>query len=492
MLQVCAPSYASELPLSRRDLLRLGTLGSLRLLVPTLAGWSGLSGAIPSRAQDVTAAEERGRASGFGRAKSVVVVFTSGGQSQLDMWDPKPSAPLDVRGEFAPIATRLPGTQVCEHLPRVAQVLDRCTLVRSMSHEDLDHGSAVYLALTGHYHPRRSSNPPPAAADFPTLGALVRRVRTRQQFVSDAIHLNGPALVPTTVSPGQQGGFLGRGFEPWVIGDVRDPRGAMPGLSPQPDWPTARLDERLGLKRSLDRLERELDQRALSRDLAGWYAQAQTLLANPAARAAFDLSRETPALRERYGLHRSGQAMLLARRLVEAGVPFINVIWNHSNRGQDFDELDTDVYGWDTHNDIFQALRQRLLPRFDESFAALIEDLDQRGLLDETLVVCMGEFGRAPRVALEPRFAGATPGRKHWPNVYSLVMAGAGVQRGAVVGASDRLGGEPVTARYGPWDVAATIFHALGIDPEGTYRDLEGRSLPLTHGHPMSAIFGGT
>ncbi|MFO0905024.1 MAG: DUF1501 domain-containing protein [Pirellulales bacterium] len=484
MLHVRATSYASELPLSRRDLLRLGTLASL-----TAAGTKEALHA-PRSAAAATAAGDAPARAGFGRAKSVILVFTSGGQSQLDMWDPKPTAPLDVRGAFAPIATNVAGVQVCEHLPRVAQTLDRCTLVRSMSHEDLDHGSAVYLALTGHYHPRRSSNPPPSNSDFPTLGALVRRLRPRPKFVSDAIHLNGPALVPTTVSPGQQGGLLGRGYEPWVIGDVRDPRGAMPGLAPHTDWPTARIDERLGLKRSFDALQRELDERQAARDLAGWYTQAQALLANPAARAAFDLQSEPATVRDRYGRHRSGQAMLLARRLVEAGVPFINVIWNHSNRGQDLDELDTDVYGWDTHNDIFQALRERLLPRFDESFAALLEDLDARGLLDQTLVVCMGEFGRAPRVALEPRFAGATPGRKHWSNVYSIVCAGAGVQRGAVVGASDRLGGEPITARYGPWDVAATIFHALGIDPHSQYSDLEGRPLPLTHGQPITALYG--
>ena len=170
------------------------------------------------------------------------------------------------------------------------------------------------------------------------------------------------------------------------------------------------------------------------------YRQAYTLLADPRCRSAFDLGREPMALRERYGLHRSGQACLLARRLVEAGVPFITVVWNHCNRGQD-KSTEPDSYGWDTHNDIFEALRNPLLPRFDQSFSALLEDLKQRGLLDSTLVVCMGEFGRAPLVALEPKFAGATPGRKHWAGVYSVVLAGAGVAGGGVYGASDRLRG---------------------------------------------------
>ncbi|MFO0820546.1 MAG: DUF1501 domain-containing protein [Pirellulales bacterium] len=479
MLEFTEPSSQSAKLRERRAWLRLATLGGLTTLS------SGLPRALSAEPPATST-----RPVGFGRAKSVIVVFASGGQSQLDMWDPKPSAPLDVRGEFRTIQTAIAGERVCEHLPRVARTLDRCSIVRSMSHEDLDHGSAVYLALTGHYHPRRSSNPPPASADFPTLGALVRRVRSGKKFLSDALHLNGPALVPTTESPGQNGGFLGRGFEPWVIGDVRDARGAIPGLAPRIDLSATRIDDRLSLKRSLDQIHRELDGLETTIDMNRWYQEARQLLETPAARRAFDLESERPELRDRYGRHRSGQALLLARRLVEAGVPYINVIWNHSNRGQDDAPDDTDQYGWDTHNDIFVAMRERLLPRFDESFSALIEDLDQRGLLNDTLVICMGEFGRAPRVALEPRFAGATPGRKHWPNVYSIVFAGAGVRRGSIVGASDRLGAEPITQRYGPWDVAATLFHSLGIPPDAFYRDLAGRELRLTEGRVIDPLFG--
>ncbi len=477
MLSFHLPTISADALCTRRAWLCLSTLSGLAA--------SGLTG--EAQASDN---ESPARGPGWGRAKSVIVVFTSGGQSQLEMWDPKPQAPLDVRGEFRSIATRLPGVHVGEHLPRVSQVLDRCTVVRSMSHEDLDHGSAVYLALTGRYHPRKSSNPPPTATDFPTLGALVRRMRPETRFLCDALHLNGPMLVPTTISPGQDGGILGRGFEPWVVGDVLDARGAMPGLAPQADWPAQRHHQRLGLKQSLDHLHADLDRLGTSGDMNRWYASAYQLLDNPAAREAFNLEREPAEIRDRYGRHRSGQAMLLARRLVEVGVPYINVIWNHSIRGQDLTPDETDTYGWDTHNDIFYALREHLLPRFDESFSALIEDLDRRGLLEDTLVVCMGEFGRAPRVALERNFAGATPGRKHWPNVYSIVMAGAGVQRGAVVGQSDRLGAEPVTSRFGPWDVAATIFHALGITPSGTYHDKEGRPFHLTDGQPMTAVYG--
>jgi hypothetical protein len=418
-----------------------------------------------------------------------VLFFANGGQSQLDMWDMKPAAPLDVRGAFQPISTRIPGIHFCEHMPQIAAVADRLTVVRTMSHEDLDHGSAAYLALTGTYHARRSGNPPPSPSDTPTYGAVLRRVRPTPRFVSDAVHLNGPALVPFEAGPGQNGGFLGRAFEPLVVGDPAGAAGAIPGLAPQVDLPPERMDDRFSLKQTLDRELSRLDALQSAYEMDGLYSQARAMLAAPQVRAAFDLSAEPAAIRERYGRHRSGQALLLARRLVAAGVPYINVIWNHSNRGQDQSD-ETDQFGWDTHNDIFAVLRDRLLPRFDQSFSAFITDLDQRGMLDETLVVCMGEFGRAPRVALEPRFAGATPGRKHWASAYSIVVAGAGVQRGAVVGATDRLGAEPVTDRYGPWDVAASMFSALGIDPHSHYLDALNRPLAVTSGKPIAALYG--
>ncbi len=462
--------------ITRREWLRFGSLAGLGL-----AGWD----------RDSVAGEQSStRIAGFGRAKSVILVFASGGQSQIDMWDPKPDAPLDVRGAFSPIATATPTVHFCEHMPRIARVADRLTVLRSMSHEDLDHGSAAYLALTGHYHARRSGNPPPSPDDIPTYGAVLRRVRPNARMVYDAVHLNGPALVPTTPAPGQDGGRLGRAYEPLVVEDVNSSGSTIPGLALPAEMPTVRLSSRLTLKQSLDQYSQRLGNEHRAIDMNRLYRQAYDMLASPQAREAFNLDAEPENLRNRYGRHRSGQSCLLARRLVEAGVPFVNVIWNHSNRGQDLSPNDTDLYGWDTHNDIFDALRDRLLPRFDESFSALIEDLDQRGLLAETLVICMGEFGRAPRIALERRFAGVSPGRKHWPGVYSIVLAGAGVKRGAVVGASDRLGGEPITESFGPWDVAATLFHALGIEPSGHYTDPFDRPFPISLGHPIEAVYG--
>jgi hypothetical protein len=481
MLRLFEPFRLCGGQISRREWLRAGLLPGV-----ALAAGSTLRAAENAATNAVTR-----RVPGFGRAKSVILVFANGGQSQIDMWDPKPDAPLDVRGAFRPIATAVPGIRFCEHMPRIAQVADRLTIVRSMSHEDLDHGSAAYLCLTGVYHAVRSGNPLPSPKDVPTYGAVLRRLKTRPSFFVDAIHVNGPALVPTNLAPGQDGGLLGRAYEPLVIGDPSNAAGTLPDLAPQPELPPLRLDERLALKQTIDHYAADLESQQRALDMTRLYRQARQMLASPQTREAFDLEAEPPALRDRYGRHRSGQGLLLARRLVEAGVPYINVIWNHTNRGQDQDPDDTNEYGWDTHNDIFDALKHRLLPRFDESFSALIEDLDQRGLLDQTLVVCMGEFGRAPRVALEPKFAGASPGRKHWASVYSIVMAGAGVQRGAVVGASDRLGGEPITERYGPWDAAATMFHALGIDPRGHYTDTFGRPLAITTGRPIEAVYAG-
>ncbi len=472
---------------SRREFLRINLLGS-GLWGAGLGGWcSPRSDA--SEAAAPLAESRQVTPPGFGRAKSVILVYASGGQSQLETWDPKPHAPLDVRGEFSSIATSVPGVHFGEHMPRLAALADRYTVVRSMAHEDLDHGSACYLALTGRYHARRTSNPPPSPNDFPTYGAVLKQVRRTHRFPYDAVHVNGPALVPFTTAPGQNNGFLPRDVDPLVVGDVASQPVALPGLSAQAELPAVRLRSRQSLKETFDTYRRHLAADQRSRDLSGLYRQALDVLSSPHCRDAFDLTSESPALRDRYGRHRSGQACLLARRLVEAGTPMVTVMWNHSNRGQDRDPTDTDVYGWDTHNDIFYALREHLLPRFDASFATLIEDLDQRGLLDETLVICLGEFGRAPRVALEKNFAGSSPGRKHWSAVYSIVVAGAGVGRGHVVGASDRHAAEPVTKRFGPWDVAATMFSALGINPHGHFRDGLQRPFPITMGNPMTELY---
>ena len=460
---------------SRRELLRIGGLGGLAGLL------NGLSAVRETRAAVGPP--------GFGRARSVIVVFASGGQSQLDLWDPKPHAPAEIRGAFSSIATSASGVRLCEHVPRIARLADRFTIVRNMSHEDLDHGSAVHLALTGRYHIRRSSNPAPSPIDPPGYSAILKRVRPSQTLLHTAVHVNGPNIVPREPAPGQFGGVLGRDHDAFTLGDVNADEVVVPDLEPLPDLSSVRLRARESLLEALDRFQRTAERSAAVRDSGLLYDQAFNMLAASEMREAFRLSAEPDQLRERYGRNRSGQACLLARRLVEAGAPLVTVFWNHNNRGQDVAFDDSDQWGWDTHNDIFYGLRERLLPRFDWSFSALLEDLDERGLLDETLVLCMGEFGRAPRVALEPRFAGATPGRKHWSNVYSIVAAGAGVTRGGLVGASDRHGGYPDGDRYAPWDVVATIFAALGIDPHKEYLTPQGQTLRISEGRAIETLY---
>ncbi len=437
--------------------------------------------------QRTASADEGSRGSGFGRAKSVLVVLASGGQSQLETFDPRPDAPLEVRGQFGAIESSVPGTFLCEHLPRLAKLTHRYAIVKSMSHDDLDHGSALYLTLTGQYHQRLSSNPPPRETDHPFFGSVLEQVRPRSKFLRTSVLVNGPALVPFEPGPGQFAGLLGRRFDSLVIGDMTTDQPAVPGLERLEEMNSKRQAIRRQLLNKLEPIRPQAAQPAI--DMQTLYQQAYEMLDRPAARRALDLDAEPGALRDRYGRHRPGQACLLARRLIEAEVPLVTVVWNHSNRGQDKYPDDVEQFGWDTHNDIFEVMGGSLLPRFDQSFSALLEDLDQRGLMETTLVVCLGEFGRAPLVAIESNFKGSSAGRKHWAAAYSIVMAGAGVRGGTTVGATDRQAAYPISTKYGPWDVTATIFHALGIDPSGHFYDSSNRPYPISSGQPIAALY---
>jgi uncharacterized protein (DUF1501 family) len=462
---------------SRREWLRLGGLAGLAGLV------------LPRPAAAIPRPPAGGP--GFGRARSVIVVYANGGQGQHETWDPKPDAPAEVRGAFGAIRTAVPGVFLGEHLPGLARRADRYTIIRSMSHDDTDHGSATYLALTGRYHPQKSANPPPSPSDHPCLGAALRRARPSARLPYTAVHVNGPALIPELVGPGQDGGFLGQEFEPMLVGDPAAAPASLPDFAPPGDLPPVRVASRRSLLASLDTYLRALGRDPCLADFDGQARQAYALLDSPRARAAFDLESEPARVRDRYGRHRSGEACLLARRLAEAEVPLITVFWNHSARGQDQHPGDVDAYGWDAHNDLVEVYRDHLLPRYDRSVSALLDDLEGRGLMGQTLVLLMGEFGRAPRVAVESRFDGSRPGRKHWANVYSIAAAGAGVARGAVLGASDRLGGAPIAERFGPWDVCATILSALGVDPALEVTDPLGRPFALSTGRPIAGLYRG-
>jgi hypothetical protein len=257
------------------------------------------------------------QALGFGRAKSVLFVVANGGQSQIDIWDPKPDAPREIRGDFASIATAVHGTRFGEHVPRLARLADQFALIRSMSHEDLDHGSALYLTLTGQYHARRSANPPPAPNDWPTQGSVVKRLLGVRQSLDAAVHLNGPAQIPINIGPGQNAGFLGTDFDPLLLGDVVANPAVLPGLDPLPDLPGGRRDRRQSLLNALERDTGAIRQSPALADYAVLSQRAHALLDRPEVQHAFDLQRERDSTRRRYGLDRSGQSLLLARRLVE-------------------------------------------------------------------------------------------------------------------------------------------------------------------------------
>ncbi|MGL6073331.1 MAG: DUF1501 domain-containing protein [Fimbriiglobus sp.] len=417
------------------------------------------------------------------KVKSVLVIFTSGGMSQLDTWDPKPAAPAEVRGSFGSRETSVAGLRFGEHMPKLAALAHRFTVLKSMTHDDADHGSACYLALTGQQHPRKSSNPKPAATDFPNLGAVVHRVRPSDRFPHTAMQINGPLWTPREPGPGQYGGFLGRAYDPLEFGDVSKGVELLRGLDRTKG---VDVEARRGLAEALDQRAKAWPTTASQTDIV---KKTYELLDNPRTRTAFDLDQEPAKIRDRYGRYRAGQACLLARRLVEAGVPWITTFFNYSVRGQDALPNDTDAYGWDTHNDIFSAMKDHLLPRFDQTFSVLLEDLRERGLLDSTLVVCMGEFGRAPLVAVEKTFLGSSPGRKHWPACYSIVLAGGGITPGAVYGASDRHGAYPQANPVTPGDLAATMLHALGLPAETHYTDATGRPYRATTGQPVLGLF---
>ena len=434
------------------------------------AGLSYLSGGALSAWGNEGSGEKRLRR--FGQAKSCVVLFLFGGPGQQDLWDLKPSAPAEVRGEFKPISTNVAGTQIGEHLPLLSKVADKYTIVRSMSHRDFEHGSASYTALTGHPHPKPGTNTPASKDDFPTYGAAVARLKPTANPVPSAAVL-GPVMHQGNRPPmaGQNAGFLGEAFDPFRV--AKDPNQAafeIDELALPADISSGRLAERFQLLQLIENKLPAADRHGRIQGMSDLKERAFGLLGSRQSRQAFDLSVEADPVRSRYGRHRFGQTMLLARRLVEAEVPLITVNWARSNREE-----------WDTHARNYPTLKNKLLPPFDQGLSAFLEDLDQRGLLDTTLVLALGEFGRTPRMNKDA-------GRDHWPDVYSLVMAGGGVKRGVVVGASDRQAAFPLRDPIAPWDISATMYHLLGIAPGTHVYDRQQRPFVLSPGKVVSDL----
>jgi hypothetical protein len=423
----------------RRDFLALGTAGLLGLTLPDLLR-------LEARAKE---RDEKG-ASAPGskrRAKAVILLWLGGGPSHLDMWDIKTGAPDNIRGEFKPVATSVPGAQICEHLPKVARALDKMTVVRSLYHTIPSHGPATVFMTTG--------NKPTPALNYPALGSLAARL------------LPGQKGVPPFVSFGEvrgsnaaTSGYLGTAYNPFLVEGAAGMKGGAPrvrGIQLPGGFTLKQLADRDRLLEGFDATFRELDRSAdLVEGMDTFHRQALEILRSDRTRQAFDLTHEAGPLRERYGTTPFGQGALAARRLVEAGVRFVTL----------------SLGGWDTHGQNFQALSKRLLPVLDRTLSALVEDLSDRGMLGETVVYCAGEFGRTPKV-------NKNAGRDHWARSMAVALAGGGFRAGYVHGGTDVQGMAPAADAVTPDDVAATLFHRLGIDPHTELQTPTGRPVQL-------------
>jgi hypothetical protein len=453
--------------ISRRELLRVGGLSTLGLSLPTLL-------------QAAKSAPDRRLGATFGRAKNVIFLWLQGGPPQHETFDPKPDAPAEIRGEFRPIATNVPGIRICELLPRTAAIVDKLAIVRSLcTHSDL-HDASGYWVLTGYKYTGQQSRQI-SPGDWPYLGSVIKVLQPSKRLPAyTSVWLPDVMRLNDNVQPaGQTAGFLGKRWEPQrIICDPSAPDFKIEGLTLPAEVPALRLS---GRRRLLEQVDRHLNAFERNSLLANHDRQTQEafgLLTSGKARAAFDIRKEPARVRERYGLNKWGQCVLLARRLIEAGARLVHVNWPREGG----DEAVTNPM-WDTHAQNADRLQEALCPVFDVGFTALIEDLDRRGLLAETLVVAIGEFGRTPRI-------NKNGGRDHWGHVFSFALAGAGISGGSVHGASDKIGAYPRDGKMEPQDLTATIVHLLGIGHHAMFPDATGRPLHVTRGEPIVPVLG--
>ncbi len=452
----------------RRELLRVGGLSLLGLGLPHLlaASETALPGMPPT---DRT----------FGPAKNIIYLWLAGGPPQHETFDPKPEAPAEIRGPFKPIRTTVPGVHFCELLPRTAGLAHKLAIARSIHTNDNNHDGSGYWVWTGYKYvgPNSRTIQP---TDWPYFGSLVKRFKPSQKlpplsvvWLPDWARLN-----ENVTQAGQTGGFMGREWDPdRFLGDPAAPDYQVQGLKPS-DIPPLRLQQRERLLHQLDRHLAGLEHSTAVRNFDTYRQRAFDLIISGKAREAFAIGKEPAKMRERYGRTRFGQCCLLARRLIEAGVRLVHVQWP---REPGDNAVDNPL--WDTHAQNAERMEDVLAPTFDVGFTALIQDLEERGLLQETLVVAIGEFGRTPKI-------NANGGRDHWGNVWSFALAGAGISGGQVLGASDRTGGAPARDPFTPGDLTATLFHLLGINGQSSFTDREGRVHKLTPGTPLYQLLG--
>jgi hypothetical protein len=451
-------------PFNRREWLRVGGLGCLGLSLPSLLN-----------------ANPRSRDGSFGRAKSCIILFLSGGPPQHETFDPKPDAPLEIRGDFKSIPTSVPGVHFSETLPRTAKRMHQIAVIRSMTTGINAHSTSGAFMLTGYEPLSKAESVPPSGNDWPSIAAAVGALKPSVRSPLSAVVL--PERIENNgniVWPGQNGGFMGAPWHPQLIKcDPAAERMRIEGMSLADGMTDVRFSERGSLLRQMDASFRAALANPLINETDAMHQRAFDLIHSVESRAALEIERESAVMRDRYGRGKFGQSVLLARRLVEAGTRLVQVNW--PREPGDFNEGSP---LWDTHQRNGPRVRDVLAPQFDVAYSALIEDLQSRGLLDETLVVVMGEFGRSPTI-------NKSGGRDHWGNVFSVAMAGAGIAGGQIIGASDKIGAFPADRPVRPPDLAATMFHLLGIRPNHEFLDPIQRPRPVTDsGTPLRELVG--
>src|SRR5687767_9250834 len=444
---------------SRRDVLRVGGAGMLGLSLSSLL-----------KLQAAQASTElAGGGPGWGKAKSIIMVYLQGGPSHLDLWDPKPDAAENIRSGFKNIGTKLPGVHFTEILPKLAQVNDRFTMIRSMSYTPnglFNHTAAIYQIMTGYTTDKVSPSgqlEPPNAKDFPNFGSNIVRLKPLTEPMLPFVMLPRPLQESNVVGKGGTAGFLGKAYDPYYLfpdGDDMN-MGKMDRIKtddlklPQEVF-ALRLERRARLRDTLNAAMPEIDKAVENYNLDEYYQRALNLIISGKARAAFDLEQETDSLRDRYGRNTFGQSCLLARRLVEAGTRVVEVVWPKV--------ANSDNHSWDVHVGLYTRMKNQSAPMLDQGLSSLISDLDERGLLEDTLVVALGEFGRSPQRGVSTSGnSNSDDGRDHWPYCYTACVAGAGIKRGTVYGESDQTASAPKKDPVHPIELLATMYHSLGI-----------------------------
>ncbi len=470
--------------ITRRDLLRVGGTGMLGLTLGSMFR-------LKARA------EETGRSGGpgWGKAKSVILCYLQGGPSHLDLWDPKQNVPDNVRSAFAAIPTKLPGVSFTEILPKLAAVNDRFTMIRSMSYTPkglFNHTAAIYQMMTGYTTDKVSPSgqlEPPSPKDFPNFGSNLIRLQPATEPMLPFVMLPRPLQESNVVGKGGTAGFLGKAFDPYTLypdgGDMdmnKMDRIKIDDLQLRPEVFADRLKRRASLRQKIDAGMPVIEQAVADYKLDEYYQQALNLIVSGRAREAFALAQEPDALRDRYGRNAFGQSCLLARRLVEAGTRVVEVIWPKV--------ANSDNHSWDHHNGLTKRMKSQSGPMLDAGLSTLFEDLDDRGLLDDTLVVAVGEFGRSPQKGVSTSGNGnSADGRDHWPYCYTAVIGGAGIKRGHVHGASDDTASAPADDPVHPAELLATVYHAFGIAPDTIVYNHLNQPRELVKGAAVTSLF---